>query len=86
MNTCVEVSPAEAAKAKLTPNWQPLSKLKLSPTSGIEGFRELVEAGVADVQFDRKAKAGERIQYRLRITGSEGLSPRCQRRRAKKAA
>lgn len=86
MNTCVEVTPAEAAKAKLTRNWQPLSQLKLTPTSGNEGFRDLVTSGEADVRFEAKAKPGDRIQYRLRITGTEGLSARCLRRRAKKAA
>lgn len=86
MNTCVEVTPAEAAKAKLTPHWQPLARIKLSPTAGNEGFRDLVKSGEADVRFDPKAKDGERIQYRLRITGTEGLSARCLRRRAKKAA
>lgn len=78
-------SHAQEALARLSDEWQPLSKVRLSPESGVMGFAELVAAGKAQVRFDRTGKPGQRIFYRLMPEGGASLTPRAQRRHARKA-
>lgn len=77
---------AQAALARLTEEWQPLSKVRLSPEAGTMGLSELVAAGLAQVRFDRTGKPGQRIFYRRMPEGGAALTPRAQRRHARKAA
>ncbi len=78
--------PAEQALARLTADWQPLSKIKLHCNAGAKGFAELVWAGKAQARYDRSGRAGERIFYRLMPESGAALTPRAQRRHARKAA
>jgi hypothetical protein len=78
--------PAAIALSRLTTDWQPLAAIKLSAESGIRGFGELVLAGKAQARFDRNGKPGHRVFYRLMPEGGASLTPRAQRRHARKAA
>jgi len=78
--------PAQQALARLTNDWQPLSKIKLHCNAGAKGFAELVWAGKAQARYDRQGRAGERIFYRLMPEGGAMLTQRAQRRHARKAA
>lgn len=77
---------AQEALSRLTDEWKPLCRLRLTPESGVAGFAELVAAGLAQVRFDRTGKPGQRIFYRRMPEGGAALTPRAQRRHSRKAA